>query len=105
MRWTSIFDTELQNYIVVSPVFNSHMFLIVLGNSTFSEYGHVAYQIKRNCTCSNIEANILRLDTSLTPGVGPKGQNIFFLKVVMLHTLHIKLKGTYHKAHILGCVY
>ena len=24
-------DTELQNYIVVSPVFNSHMFLIVLG--------------------------------------------------------------------------
>ena len=27
-------------------------------NSTFSEYGHVAYQIKRNDSCSNIAANI-----------------------------------------------
>ena len=27
-------------------------------NSTFSEHGHVAYQIKENHTCSNMAANI-----------------------------------------------
>ena len=36
-------------------------------NSTFSQYGHVAYQIKGNDPCSNMTANIL-----------PIGQNIFF---------------------------
>ena len=29
----------------------------------FSEYGHVAYQIKRNGACSNMVANILPVDT------------------------------------------
>ena len=58
-------------------------------NSTFSEYGHFAYQIKGNDTCSNMVANIL-LD------LRPKGQNIFlFLKVVMLY---IKLKGMERRA-------
>ena len=47
-------------------------------NSTFSEYGHVAYQIKGNDACSNMVANILSVDTTSTPGVGSKGQNIFF---------------------------
>ena len=28
-------------------------------NSTFSEYGHVAYQIKGNDACSNMVTNIL----------------------------------------------
>ena len=64
-------------------------------NSTFSEYGHVAYRIKGNDACSNMVANILPVDTPSTPGVGSKGQNFFFLKVVMLH---IKLKGTDHRA-------
>ena len=41
-----------------------------------SEYGHVAYQIKVNGTCSNIVANILPVDTPSTPGVGSKDQNI-----------------------------
>ena len=31
-------------------------------NSTFSEYGHVAYQIKVNHECSNMVANILPAD-------------------------------------------
>ena len=43
----------------------------------FSEYGHVAYQIKGNVTYSNMVANILPADIPLTPRVGSKGQNIF----------------------------
>ena len=31
-------------------------------NSTFSEHGHVAYQIKGNHECSNMVANILPTD-------------------------------------------
>ena len=58
----------------------------------FSEYGHVAYQIKADDFCSNMVANILPTDTPSTQGVGSKGQTIyFFLKVVMLH---IQLKLT-----------
>ena len=41
--------------------------------STFSEYGHVAYQIKGNETYSNMIANSFPLHTPLTPGVGSKG--------------------------------
>ena len=40
-------------------------------------------------------ANNLPVDTPLTQGVGPKGQTIFFVKVVMLH---IKLKEIEHRA-------
>ena len=38
-------------------------------NSTFSEYGHFAYQIKENHECSKIVANILPVD-SPDPGDG-----------------------------------
>ena len=41
-------------------------------NSTFSEHGHVAYQIKGNDECSNMQAHILSLYASSTPGVGSK---------------------------------
>ena len=53
---------------------------------TFSltEYGHVAYQIKGNKTCDNMQANDLTLHTTLTSGMGSKGQNTFLLKVVVL---------------------
>ena len=47
-------------------------------NETFSEYGHVAYQIKADNASSNMVANILPTDTSLTQGVGSKGQTIYF---------------------------
>ena len=40
----------------------------------FLEYGHVAYQIKENDTCSNMVPYSLPADTL----VGSKGQNIFF---------------------------
>ena len=46
-------------------------------NLTFTEYGHVAYQMKANDPCSNMVANILPTDTLLVPGVGSEGQNIF----------------------------
>ena len=46
--------------------------------STFSEFGHVAYQIKGNETYNNIIANILSLHFPLTPGMGSKGHFFFF---------------------------
>ena len=46
-------------------------------NSTFSEHGHVAYQIKGNHKCSNMLANILPADP-LDPGVWSKGHNTNF---------------------------
>ena len=60
-------------------------------NLTFSEYGHVAYQIKADDAGSNMVANILPTDTPSTQGVGAKVKLYIFLKVVMLH---IKLKLT-----------
>ena len=44
----------------------------------FSEYGHVAYQIKADEAGSNMVANILPTDTASTQGVGSKGQTISF---------------------------
>ena len=40
---------------------------------TFSENGHVAYQIKGNTAYNNTLANIFLLRLPLTPGVGSKG--------------------------------
>ena len=47
-------------------------------SKTFSEYGHVAYQIKADDAGSNMVANILLTDTPSTQGVGLKGQRIYF---------------------------
>ena len=47
-------------------------------NETFSEYGHVAYQIRADDAGSNMVANILSTDTPSTQGVGSKGQTISF---------------------------
>ena len=44
----------------------------------FSEYGHVAYQIKADDFCSNMVANILLTDTPSSQWVGSKGQTISF---------------------------
>ena len=46
-------------------------------NSTFSEHGHVAYQIKENHECSNMVPNIMLADI-LTLGMGQIGQNLPF---------------------------
>ena len=46
-------------------------------NSTFSEHGHVAYQIKENHECGNMVPNIMLADT-LTLGMGQIGQNLPF---------------------------
>ena len=40
---------------------------------SFSESGHVAYQIKGNLAQSTMKANMLSLHTPMTPGVGSKG--------------------------------
>ena len=47
-------------------------------NQSFSEYGHVAYQIKADEDGSNMVANILPTDTPSTQGVGTKGKTISF---------------------------
>ena len=44
----------------------------------FSEYGHVAYQIKADDAGSNMVANILPTGTPSTQGMGSKGQTISF---------------------------
>ena len=44
----------------------------------FSEYGHVAYQIKADDAGSNMVANILPTDTPSTQGVGVKRSNYTF---------------------------
>ena len=44
----------------------------------FSEYGHVAYQIKADDNGSNMVANILPLDTPLTGGGVKRSNYIFF---------------------------
>ena len=46
-------------------------------NFTFSEHGHVAYQIKGDHECSNMQANSMSLHQPSTPGMGSK-VNIFF---------------------------
>ena len=45
---------------------------------SFSESGHVAYQIKADDAGSNMVANILPTDTPSTQGMGSKGQTISF---------------------------
>ena len=45
-------------------------------NFAFSEYGHVAYQIKRNGVWINMVANFLPVDPFPTLGVGSEGQPI-----------------------------
>ena len=56
------------------------------GNSTFSEHGYVANQIKENHECSNILANILPADTPtryptpLDPGDGVNRSKVIFLE-------------------------
>ena len=73
-------------------------------NSSFLEYVHVAYQIKENDACSNMEKNIMPADTfPLTLGLGSKGQNsTSFQNMVMLH---IKLKDMTHAATWLQILY
>ena len=66
-------------------------------NSTFSEYSHVAYQIKGNDECSNMVANILpQPPPPPDPWGGVKrSKYIYYHDMVMLH---IKLKGMTHAA-------
>ena len=67
-------------------------------SSTFSEYGHGAYQIKENHKCSNMVANILpedhpppTLPPPTTLGIGSTGQNSTFSEHG--HVAYIKLNG------------
>ena len=48
-------------------------------NSTFSEHSHVAFRVKWNRKCSNMQAHILSLHTPSAPGVGSKVKIIIFL--------------------------
>ena len=47
-------------------------------NQSFLEYGHVANQIKADDACSNMVANILPTDKTLTPGWGQKVKPYLF---------------------------
>ena len=72
---------------------------------TFSEYGHVAYQIKGTYACSNMVAYVLPVYTPSTLGMGPKGKNIYFH--FECNRVAYQIKGKEHRApckHIL-CPY
>ena len=58
----------------------------------FSEYGHVAYQIKADDFCSNVVPNILPTDTPSTQGWGQKVEPYIFVKVAY----QIKKMSTEH---------
>ena len=42
----------------------------IVQNSTFSEHGHAAYQIKKNHKCSNMVGNIFAADPLPPPTLG-----------------------------------
>ena len=73
-------------------------------NSTFSEHGHVVYQIKCNQECSIMVANILPADPSRPPHHKPhtqpgdrfKRSNFNFLRTWLM--LYIKLNGILNTA-------
>ena len=46
-------------YFACRPATRTLRMVSIGQNSTFSEHGHVAYQIKENQKCSNMVANIL----------------------------------------------
>ena len=54
---------------------------------TFFSESNVAYQIKREWSIEHNASTYSVLTHILDPWVGVKGQNIFFLKVVMLHII------------------
>ena len=60
-------------------------------NSTSSEYGHVAYQIKRNHTCSNIIGNILPADPP-PPPANTGGLSVKIQLFQNINILYIKSK-------------
>ena len=60
-------------------------------NKVFSEYGHVAYQIKADDAGNIMVANFLPTDTSSTQGVGSKGQTLSFSE--SSHVAYKKIKA------------
>ena len=60
-------------------------------SSTYSEYVHVANQIKRNDPCINMVANILLIDP--LPGPWGGGQKVKIQPFQNMVMLHINLKG------------
>ena len=59
-------------------------------NSTFSEYGHAAYEIKENQERSSMVANILSVDIP-DPGDGVSRSKFYFFQNMVM--VHIKLKS------------
>ena len=60
-------------------------------NATFSEHGHVAYQIKWNNECSTMLANVLLAEAPTLPDTRGKKVKIRLFQNDFM--LHIKLKG------------
>ena len=75
------------------------------GLSTFSEYGHVAYQFKRNVTCNNVVTNSLPVDIP-PPDIraGVKRSKLNFFRTWSLYITINGGNGTWStvQAHILS---
>ena len=68
-------------------------------NSTFSEHGHVAYEIKGNDECSNMYAHIMSLHAPSTPEVGSKVKKSFVSEIS--HDAY-QINGSTMQAHVLS---
>ena len=63
-------------------------------NQLFSEYGHVAYQIKGNKGYNKPLANILYLNIPVTHGMGSKGHFLVFESSHVAHQTNGRTKNT-----------
>ena len=63
-----------------------------------AKYSHVAYQIKGMDAYSYMVANTLPTDTPLTPGMGSKGQTIFFSESRPVAYLKWELSVEHHES-------
>ena len=84
---------------MIANILHAYPSPIALGDGsklTFSEHGHVAYQIKGNHNCNNLVANLKPSDPLPHQTLWVKKSKFnFFQNMVMLHN---KLKGMEHRA-------
>ena len=62
-------------------------------NSTFSEYGHFAYQIKGNDACVNMVANVFFISPTPSPGPGDRVKGLISTFTEYCHVAY-QIKGT-----------
>ena len=86
---------------MIANILHAYPSPIALGDGsklTFSEHGHVAYQIKGNHNCNNLVANHKPSGPTPPPPPDPGGQKVKIQLLQNMVMLHNKLKGMEHRA-------